>query len=354
MLPFSFTTLQDAARSPWVTLALLFLCSCQPASDHADHGTKSDTIQGVSGGPSRTVRLLTYWYPTAQFAGYQVGLRQGIFRKHGINLEIINYDQHLDIEKMLRQGETDIIVSWLVNALNIRDNGVDILNIAQFSSRSSLMLVAKKSSGIKNLQDLNGRRAGIWQGYELQPMALFNKFGLKVQIVPIGNTNNLFLRDGVDVTSANYFDEYHTILNSGYDSSELVTFPFYDYGFNFLEDGLYCLEGYAKENPELCRDFVAATLESWEYCFEHPDEALKIVIDHARKMNFPVNYSHQQWMLRRYQELYYPLNQTTINTTMSEKDYLLVAGIMIENQQIRKVVPFDSFYTATFHPMLNP
>jgi NitT/TauT family transport system substrate-binding protein len=323
-------------------------------SDHQNREITSDTIRSSAEKPVRTVRLLTYWYPTAQFAGYQVGLHKGIFRKHGIQLEIIQYDQHLDIEQLLRKGETDMIVSWLVNALKIRDNGINIINIAQFSSRSSLMLVAKKSSGIKTLQDLNGRRAGIWQGYELQPMALFNKFNLKVDIVPIGSTNNLFLRDGVDVTNANYFDEYHTILNSGYDSTELVTFPFYNYGFNFLEDGLYCIEDFAKENPELCRDFVAATTESWDFAFSHPEEALKIVIEQTRKMNFPVNFSHQQWILKTYQKLYITGNSTSINTTMSQKDYLHVAGIMLENQQIKYIVPFDTFYTSAFHPSLNP
>jgi NitT/TauT family transport system substrate-binding protein len=206
------------------------------------------------------------------------------------------------------------------------------------------MLITKKQSGIKTLADMDGRRAGIWQGYELQPQALFHKYKLKVTLVPIGSTNNLFLRDGVEITNANKFDEYHTILNSGYDENELNTFYFYDYGFNFLEDGLYCLSDFAIENPDLCRDFTLATLESWDYAFRHQEEAIKIVIANARKMNFPVNSAHQKWILRNYMELYIPEGSDSINTTMTEKDYLDVASIMLESGLISRVVPFDTFY----------
>jgi 3-phosphoshikimate 1-carboxyvinyltransferase len=64
------------------------------------------------------------------------------------------------------------------------------------------MLLAKKSSGIKTIGDLNGKRAAIWSGYELQPRALFAKYNLDVEMVPIGSSNTLFLLDGVDVTDA--------------------------------------------------------------------------------------------------------------------------------------------------------
>ena len=141
---------------------------------------------------------------------------------------------------------------WLVNALVIKDEGVDIVNIAQFSSRSSLMLITKKSSGISKLEDMNGKRAGIWIRYEVQPRALFKKYKLDVEIVNIGSTNNLFLWNAVDILNAKWFDEYHAVVNSGMNEDELNKFFFADYGLNFLEDGVYCLSEKAREDPELC------------------------------------------------------------------------------------------------------
>ena len=39
-----------------------------------------------------------------------------------------------------------------------------------------------------------------------------------------------------------WYNEYHLILNAGVNPEELTTFPMADYGMNFPEDGIYCLE----------------------------------------------------------------------------------------------------------------
>jgi NitT/TauT family transport system substrate-binding protein len=176
------------------------------------------------------------------------------------------------------------------------------------------------------------------------PKALFAKYKLDVNIIPIGNSNNLFLIGGVDIIIANWFDEYHSIINSGYDPEELNTFFFADYGFNFLEDGIYCLSDKLKKDPELCKDFVMATLEGWRYAFEHPDEAVDIVVKYAQKDKIAVNKIHQKWMLDRYRDLYLPEGAKEFNNTLSIKDYKLVAEILKENGSIKEIPDFSLFY----------
>ena len=194
----------------FVILAAIFVISCQ-------RGNRTQLSGDVIKNPvvlnadtkTRKVRLLPYWVPSSQFAGYYVGIEKGIFKKHGIDLEIIPYDSQVSPDSLLRERKIDFAPLWLVNAIEIREKGVDIVNIAQFSTRSSLMLISKKSSGINKIEDINGKKAGIWLGFEMQPKALFKKSKLDVKIIPIGSTNSLFLLGGVDVTNANWFDEYH-------------------------------------------------------------------------------------------------------------------------------------------------
>jgi len=66
------------------------------------------------------------------------------------------------------------------------------------------------------------------------------KYDLTVQVVPQSFSVNLFLRDGVDVASAMWYNEYHTILNCGIDPDEPTTFFFHEHGLNFPENGIYC------------------------------------------------------------------------------------------------------------------
>jgi len=292
----------------------------------------------------RKVTFLPYWVTNAQFAGYYVADEMGIYKKHGIKLNIIPYQPFITPKGLINEGKADFAALWLVNAIEMKASGTDIVNISQLSLRSSLMLVAKKKSGINTLQDMNGKKAGIWSGFELQPRALFNKYKLNVKIVPIGSSNNLFLMDGVDFTNANWFDEYHSIINSGFNPGELNTFFFADYGLNFPEDGIYCLSDKMKNEPGLCADFVNATLEGWMYAFNNPEKAIDIVVKNALKNNQPVNRVHQRWMLDRYKDLYIAKGKTNINTTLLEKDYQLVGNVLKDNGLVNQIPPFKDFY----------
>jgi NitT/TauT family transport system substrate-binding protein len=206
------------------------------------------------------------------------------------------------------------------------------------------MLVTKKKSGINTLQDMNDKKAGIWDGFELQPRVLFNRYHLDVKIIRIGSTNNLFLMDGVDITCANWFDEYDAIINSGINPDELNTFFFADYGLNFLEDGIYCLSNKLTKDPKLCSDFVHATLEGWMYAFNNPKMAIDLVVKHAQKSKLPVNRTHQQWMLDRYKDLYIPKGKTTINTVLSRKDFESVGNVLKESGLITQIPSYEDFY----------
>lgn len=326
-----------------LVLTALFAAGCgRESAGPAEKEPASPSVRASSDTPLRVVTFLPYWVANAQFAGYYMAEETGIYEKYGMDVEIIPYEPFYTTSQMMKQGTIDFAASWLVNAIEIKASGVDIVNIAQFSTRSSLMLVTKKSSGIDTLQDMNGKKAGIWTGYELQPRALFKKFDLNVEIVPIGSTNNLFLNDGVPITNANWFDEYHSILNSGYNPDELNTFFFADCGLNFLEDGIYCLAEKRLRDPDLCADFVNATEEGWQMAYNDPEKAIDLVVAYARKMNLPVNRIHQRWMLDRYRDLYNPGGKISID--LAEKDYLFAASVLKESGQIAEVPPFESFF----------
>jgi NitT/TauT family transport system substrate-binding protein len=329
---------------PWIILSIAILGCKGKIENKPELSVDSRIADTATNAACRKVIFLPYWVTSAQFAGYYIAEETGIYKKHGIKLTIIPYQPFITPKSLISEGKVDFAALWLVNAIELQASGTDIVNIAQLSSRSSLMLVAKKKSGIHTLQDMNGKKAGIWNGFELQPKALFNKYHLNVEIVPIGSTNNLFLMGGVDITNANWFDEYHSIINSGFNPDELNTFFFADYGLNFLEDGIYCLSDKMKKEPDLCTDFVNATLEGWMYAFNNPEKAIDIVMQKAKKANNPVNRVHQRWMLDRYKDLYISKGRTSINTNLSEKDYHFVGQALKDNGLIKQIPDFNHFY----------
>ena len=146
------------------------------------------------------------------------------------------------------------------------------------------------------------------------------------------------------MASAMWYNEYHAIINSGINPEELTTFFFYDYGLNFPEDGIYTLEKNFKNDPSLSCAFFRASIEGWLYAFDHPDEALKIVLQYMSSANMPANTMHQKWMLEKMKDLIIPQNPGIHIGTLVRSDFHRVAHEMKENGFIKEIPEFEMFY----------
>ncbi len=291
------------------------------------------------------VTFVPHWLPQAQFAGYYVAQDKGFYKKNGLEVTLVTGGPRVSSVHWLEEGKADFVSMWLTKGIQRRSVGVPIINLAQLINQSALMLIAKKSGNIHTPQDMNGRKVGLWgDDFLIQPLAFFEKYNLNVIPVQQNATINLFFQDGIDVTTAMWYNEYHTILNSGFNEDELVTFFFKDHGLNFPEDGIYCREEFYRKNESLCRAFVSATLEGWQYARQQPEEALDIVIGYIKQAKLGYNKAHQRWMLHRMLDLIFSEGKTDRFERLSPEGYQLVAGQMKTAGLIKMVPDYRDFY----------
>ena len=322
----------------WMIAALRIMICCLPLLLlHNEATAREQALKKAS--------LIPQWVPQAQFAGYYVAKELGIYEKHGIDLTIIPGGPERQPSDLLKSRKADFATLWLSSGIQMRAEGTNVVNIAQMMQRSALMLVAKKSSGIKAPRDMNGKKVGLWGPvFQIQPRAFFKKYNLEVKVVRQSYSVNLFLRDGVDVASAMWYNEYHTILNSGLNPDELVTFFFHDHGLNFPEDSIYTLQDRFNRDPQLCKAFVVASIEGWHYAFAHPEKALDIVMENLKKEHIPARRVHQKWMLERMKDLMLPPDSGVPMGSLQTEDYQRVAKTLKDNGLIKEIPEFTSFY----------
>lgn len=296
--------------------------------------------------PLKKASFIPQWSPQSQFAGYYVAYEKGYYREAGIDLDIIQGGSRYSSSEALERGSATFSTMWLCDAIQQRSRGVKVVNIAQIIQRSALMLVAKKSSGISKPSDMNGKKVSLWRDdFQIQPLAFIKKYGLHVQIIPQSYTVNLFLRDGVQVASAMWYNEYHTIINAGYNPEEITNFFFYEHGLNFPEDGVYTLESTLRHDPLLVRAFTEASIKGWLYAFNNQDEALEIVMEYMTRARVPVNRVHQRWMLERIKDLAMPRDEKDPPVgILRERDFSLVAGELKSSGLIKYIPVFSEFY----------
>lgn len=297
----------------------------------------------IYGQDVQSISFLPQWTPQAQFAGYYVAVQKGFYQKRGVDLHLLTGGPDSPPADFLKHRKTDFTTMFLSEAIHLRVQGLDLVNVAQIGQKSGFVLIARKSSRIFTPEDLNGKRVGLWADSQIQALAFFRKYRIQVHVVPQTYTINLFLRGGLDAVSAMWYNEYHTILNSGVNADELTTFFLDRNGHDFPEDGIYCLRETISDTG-ICRKFIAASLEGWRYAFDHPDEAIDIVMTYAQYAHIGTNRVHQRWMLDRIRDISLVDGDTASMGKLSVEDYHTVAQELKTNGMIDHIPNFNEFY----------
>jgi NitT/TauT family transport system substrate-binding protein len=290
------------------------------------------------------VVFLPHWIPQAQFAGYYLALERGFYREHGLSVVLLDGGPRKPVGKLLTSGEATFASHFLSAALELRDQGLPLVHLAQITQRSALMLVATKSHGIQSVKDLDGKKVSVWTDFAAQPNALFRKYNLRVTTVTQGPTINLFMRGGVDAASAMWYNEYHLFINSGLNEDEMTLFFYDQHDLNFPEDCIVCLAETWRTRPDVCRQFVQATLEGWQYVLSHREEALRVVMNRTEQARTGSNLSHQRWMLDRMCELIQPVKPGVTLGELSREAYERVVREMKTGGQLRAAPTFEEFH----------
>ena len=235
------------------------------------------------------VTIQLKWVADAQFAGYFVAKDKGFYKDANLDVTIKPGGPDVAPEQVIAAGGADVVVDWLPAALAAREKGVPLVNISQTFQRSGLELTCLKSSGIKSPKDFPGHTLGVWfAGNEYPFLSWMAKLNIPtdggpkgVKVLKQGFNVDPLLQHQADCISTMTYNEYWQIIEAGVKPEDLIVFKYSDEGVATLEDSLYAIGDKLKDaafSAKLAR-FVAASDRGWEYAIQHPDEAVKIVLD---------------------------------------------------------------------------
>ncbi|HJO95213.1 MAG TPA: ABC transporter substrate-binding protein [Victivallales bacterium] len=293
----------------------------------------------------KEVYVALQWQPQAEFAGYYVAQELGFYKEHGFDVKFIHENDNSEIIKLIKSGKTEFAVLSLVSAIVWNDDGLDLINIAQMQQKSDLSYVAKYNSGIFEVSDINNKRVALYDSeYKSLQKAFLNKHNIEAILIPVISGINLFLYGGVDLLPVKRYNEYHTLLNSGLNSNELTLFPLEEYGLDIPGTGIYCRKSFYKNNPSICNQFVNATVKGWQYAFNNPDKAIKIVNKRMYESKMMTNSVHQKWMLNRMDDIMIPGKGNILNTHLNILGFELTAEILKNDGIIKTIPKYNEFY----------
>lgn len=292
-----------------------------------------------------SLRLQLQWVPQAQFAGYYLAQDMGWYAEAGLQLEILPHGPEHPAAATLADGTADIGVFNLAEALQLLDAGHAVVNLQQFKRQSTLVLVSRRSTGIRTPEDLAGRRVARWSGFALQPDALFRRHDVTPEIIDQGASMALLSSGAVDVAMATSYNEMVELYLGGLDADELHTMPLADYGVGLPEDGIYVRAADLQERARAFAAFVAVSRRGWQHAFNDPEAALDAVMQRTRAAGRQTNRAHQALMLAALRDFYLDQQGELHDGALAADEYLRAWELLRIGGLVEASVapPFASF-----------
>jgi len=108
-----------------------------------------------------------------------VAQKKGFYRELGLAVEFRDGGPNEYSWETLAKGEVDLSSMFLATDIRQRAQGVRLLNVAQIVRHSAFLLLARKTSGVRRLEDLADKRVAVWSDeFGLPNVAYFKKAGV--------------------------------------------------------------------------------------------------------------------------------------------------------------------------------
>jgi len=225
------------------------------------------------------VSLQLQWKHQFEFAGYYMAKEKGFYKEVGLDVDIKEFNDHINIVNDIVTGRTTYGINYS-NLVQEKANGKDIVLLSAMMQSSPHILISLKSSGIKSIHDFKNKKIMI--NSSAQKTAIFTA---------MLEANNLTSNDLIKVKHTFDINDLiagKTDLISCFIGNE----PFIldkkgikydiwnprDYGFDFYDIILFTSVSELKNNPQRTENFRVASLKGWEYAFSNVEETAKLIL----------------------------------------------------------------------------
>jgi ABC-type nitrate/sulfonate/bicarbonate transport system substrate-binding protein len=219
---------------------------------------------------------------TFQFVPLQVASEVGIFKRQGIDVEVISFAGGPRVQQALAADSIDVGIGSGPELAFVAKGAPEIAVAAIADAPYSVILAVLRDSPIKTAEDLKGKTISIsskgslteWLGRELSRQLGWGASG--ITLAPLGST-----AAQMAALKTRQIDGMIVEANAGYrleeDGSGRVLVQFGDRIKNFHSYILYARHGFAQTNPDALRAFLAAWFESVDYMREHRAATVEVV-----------------------------------------------------------------------------
>jgi len=236
----------------------------------------------VAGGASAQLTPVTFqlnWVAGGANAGFAAAVAEGYYKAAGLDVKLVEGNGSGNTSQLVASGRAQLAYADAVAVSQLIAKGAPMKILSTIYQSNPNEVSALKKTGIKSIKDLTGKKVGVPSGSSQTTMLpLFLKANnlketdVNLINMPAASMVPALLQGQVDAILGS-IDAYQ--IQAEAQGAQLDNFRFADYGVPTVSTSIFANETFIKENPDLIRKFIAASLKGWSFALDNPDKAVK-------------------------------------------------------------------------------
>jgi NitT/TauT family transport system substrate-binding protein len=241
----------------------------------------SSLVFGVSGGATAATEITFQlnWVAGGANAGFAAAVQEGYYKDAGLDVKVVEGNGSGNTAQMVAANQSQIAYADAVAISQLIAKGAPMKVLSTVYQSNPNAVLALKKTGIKSVKELAGKKVGVPSGSSqttMLPLFLAAN-GLKesdLTLINMPSTSMVpsLLQGQVDAILGS-IDAYQIQLEA--QGASLDIYPFADHGVPTVSTSIFANNTYIKDNPDVVRKFIAASLKGWSFALDHPAQAVK-------------------------------------------------------------------------------
>ena len=224
----------------------------------------------ATGAAAKDVRVSLPWVYQGPDSFMLVAEDQGSYARRGLSVTIDTGRGSVDAINRVASGTYDFGFADINNLIEFNATNPDseIVAVMMVYDEAPFTLFTLADRGIEGPADLEGRSLGapaFDASFKLFP-AFAEATGIDASKVATVNMDGplretMLIRGDVDVIAGHYHSSFMDLKTKGVDPVDMVVMRYADHGLDFYGNAVIVRRQTIADDPDLVRDFVAATVE---------------------------------------------------------------------------------------------
>ncbi len=256
-------------------------------------------VAAVPAQSAESINFILNWVAGGDHAPIYWAKAQGIYEKAGIDLTIEQGKGSTLSSQRVGIGKNQLGIADLGTALVSKGAGADVVGVMNLYANSPYGMYWLKSSGIKGIKDLVGKKIGNPASDAARQMwpALAAAVGIdpnSVRWVNVAPNAKIAALKSKNIDATTSFYNIHFIFENVL-GDDMGFLPWRDHGINPYGNSIIANGKYLQENKATVEKFVKITQQAYADCVKTPDPCIDALV--AANSGLKTDSSMKNWKL---------------------------------------------------------